>query len=424
MRPKNPIISEFVEHYVQKYDFYDQLASIVAGQLRLELARRGIRAIVSSRAKDPSRLRDKLIKRSTKSDDPKTYSSLKDIEDDVVDFAGIRVALYFPGDQDKVGQTIEDLLDLSARVKTFPEAHSQPLSKGLVGYIARHYRGRVRRDGLPNSQQRYTQARVEVQVASVLMHAWAEIDHDLRYKPTQGTPSVEELATLDEVNGLVLTGEIALERLQRLIEQRVGEPGSEFRDVYELQEFLSTRSKAFDLNIGRVNLLLPLLTQAGLDTPARLQPYVERVLDEHLDEPLADSLIDAITAEDPERYRLFTAVLSEDRSPDETTADAPLAENALASFLARWIELERRLFELTGKRSSGTSARLLQPNLEKFGIPGETQEEIYRLRSIRNKLVHGQTVIPAREIQRAATRVGSVLDALPHLPPEPPDEAS
>jgi hypothetical protein len=47
------------------------------------------------------------------------------------------------------------------------------------------------------------------------MHAWAEIDHDLRYKPTQGVPSAEELATLDDVNGLVLTGEIALKRLHR-----------------------------------------------------------------------------------------------------------------------------------------------------------------------------------------------------------------
>ena len=46
------------------------------------------------------------------------------------------------------------------------------------------------------------------------MHAWSEVEHDLIYKPMQGTLSEEELAILDELNGLVLTGEIALERLQ------------------------------------------------------------------------------------------------------------------------------------------------------------------------------------------------------------------
>ena len=45
------------------------------------------------------------------------------------------------------------------------------------------------------------------------MHAWSEVEHDLVYKPLNGTLSEEELAILDELNGLVLAGEIALERL-------------------------------------------------------------------------------------------------------------------------------------------------------------------------------------------------------------------
>jgi ppGpp synthetase/RelA/SpoT-type nucleotidyltranferase len=134
----NPIISEFVEHYVKKFDFYEQLASIVAGQLRSELARRGIRAIVSSRAKNPVKLRQKLIKRSNRATDPNVYNSLKDIDLDIVDLAGVRVALYFPGDQKKVGQLIDEVLERTSPVKEFPEAGSKPPSKGLVGYIAEH----------------------------------------------------------------------------------------------------------------------------------------------------------------------------------------------------------------------------------------------------------------------------------------------
>ena len=69
-------------------------------------------------------------------------------------------------------------------------------------------------NSLQDTQKRYVNSKTEIQVASVLMHAWSEVEHDLVYKPLNGTLSEEELAILDELNGLVLAGEIALERLQ------------------------------------------------------------------------------------------------------------------------------------------------------------------------------------------------------------------
>ena len=52
------------------------------------------------------------------------------------------------------------------------------------------------------------------------MHAWAEVEHDLVYKPYSGKLQEDELAILDEINGLVIAGEIALERLQKAITER------------------------------------------------------------------------------------------------------------------------------------------------------------------------------------------------------------
>lgn len=63
---------------------------------------------------------------------------------------------------------------------------------------------------LSEAQKRYAEARVEIQVASVVMHAWAEVEHDLVYKPLAGELSQDEYAILDELNGLVMAGEIAL----------------------------------------------------------------------------------------------------------------------------------------------------------------------------------------------------------------------
>src|SRR5205807_113032 len=99
--------------------------------------------------------------------------------------------------------------------KIFQGTSSPRFDKRFSGYWATHYRVQLRDNQLTDAQQRYTEARIEIQVASVLMHAWSEVDHDLAYKPLQGRLSEDEYAILDELNGLVMVGEITLEQLQR-----------------------------------------------------------------------------------------------------------------------------------------------------------------------------------------------------------------
>jgi len=123
---------------------------------------------------------------------------------------------------------------------------------------------------LSESEKRYADARVEVQVASVLMHAWSEVEHDLVYKPLQGALSTEEYAILDELNGLVMAGEIALERLQKAGEKRIADAGHAFSDQYDLTTFLLSRmpseagSYSADAALGRVDMLYDFLQKVGI----------------------------------------------------------------------------------------------------------------------------------------------------------------
>jgi len=80
-------------------------------------------------------------------------------------------------------------------------------------------------------------------VASVLIHAWAEVEHDLVYKPTSGKLSEDEYAILDELNGLVLAGEISLERLQRAAKLRIDKMVGKFNNHYELAAYIYDRIK-------------------------------------------------------------------------------------------------------------------------------------------------------------------------------------
>ncbi len=55
------------------------------------------------------------------------------------------------------------------------------------------------------------------------MHSWAEIEHDLVYKPKNGRISWKEHKILSGVNALVIACEIALEKLQKTIAERASE---------------------------------------------------------------------------------------------------------------------------------------------------------------------------------------------------------
>src|SRR5690606_26085090 len=135
---------------------------------------------------------------------------------------------------------------------------------------------------LNESQKRYAEAMIEIQVASVLMHAWSEVEHDLVYKPLQGKLSEDEYAILDELNGMVLAGEIALERLQRAAENRVSTHDREYSDHYDLASSLLKLSRVklgvqsvHDSSIGRVDLLFALLKQLDLNKPEKLAKYID-----------------------------------------------------------------------------------------------------------------------------------------------------
>ena len=129
-------------------------------------------------------------------------------------------------------------------------------------------------------------------------------------KLSRGTPSQDEIAILDELNGMVLAGEIALERLQRSIESRVvREPDARFANEFELQAFLSSKIPDNSAaKIGVVDFLFQLLQDAKLDTPTALAKYLNEVDFIDDSESLSDQLIDLITSEDPQKYQLFLAI--------------------------------------------------------------------------------------------------------------------
>lgn len=383
------LIDDFLEHYNREFDYYTEVARIVQQQLEATLLSHGIRAMVTSRAKRPDRLREKLLKRNR----DKKYQTFSDIYKDVIDLAGVRVALYFPGDRERVGTLVNELFEEVRKPKNFPESQKARPDKRFAGYVATHYLIRLKPETLEDTKSRYAETVVEIQVASVLMHAWAEVDHDLVYKPEMGTLSDDEFSILDEINGLVLTGEIALERLQKAIQRRTGKDDFNFKDQFELASYLTQRAAKLEMqtaDIGKVDILFEVLRYVKQDTPKTLSRFVAQIEDEDRQRPIADVVLDKVLASQPKRKaaklsELISKILS--RSPFGGLTEGGEAETAIGFFLTQWIQLETTLRRLMpSEHPRFLPVRLA---LRKLQLPAQTKVAVERLSRLRNELVHG-----------------------------------
>lgn len=295
-------IEAAVALYQRQYDYYFRLAQITRDRINSELSSAAIRAVVSFRAKSLESLRDKLrLKLAGDATSPAEIDaagSPQEILDQIKDLAGVRIALYFPAEIVKVEAILSAMFQDNADKKVFNrrvqtnDLHGSagPVETSVFpGYRATHFRVCMRRNEQSPELDRFAGAMVEVQIASVLMHAWAEVNHDLAYKKQPQALSHEELVLLDELNGLVVAGELALGLLQRAIEKRVESGDSPFNDHYELAAFLERQLPRVDslrflaysteqLPLKFFMRLLTLLRSVKHDSPSTFEPILSAAI--------------------------------------------------------------------------------------------------------------------------------------------------
>lgn len=319
------LVSDFLAQYRRQYSFYQSVSECCARQCEQALEASGIRAMVTYRAKRPDRVEMKVRRRA----EQRNYAALQDMYDDIVDLAGVRIALYFPGDRSEVERIIEQQFQLVEPPREFPSATATRRKARFSGYWATHYRLTLRPFSLHAGQEDYDSVRIEIQVASVLMHAWAEVEHDLAYKQLNGGLSENEYAILDELNGLVLAGEIALERLQKAVEARVESMNQPFHNHFELAAYLyenlrqerqGTAGKP-SLVMGRADLLYLLLRHANLDQPSLISQYLATVRVDDTADAIASQMIAHVLRDHHDLAPIYAALQSAERNLDDGDSD-------------------------------------------------------------------------------------------------------
>jgi ppGpp synthetase/RelA/SpoT-type nucleotidyltranferase len=162
------------------------------------------------------------------------------------DMLGARIVLYFPSDTKRVLSLVQaagyknvkdpkrmgGLADVrklrKLQAKWLDESESKAptndldlegLEQQFSGYGAIHLAvkipERLRPRGLgPEAAAIWERTIVEFQIGTVIMHAWAEVEHDITYKTHGREVPRDEKAVLDILNGLALASEVGLRRFQ------------------------------------------------------------------------------------------------------------------------------------------------------------------------------------------------------------------
>lgn len=111
----------------------------------------------------------------------KNYS---DPFNEIEDICGLRIICYYQSDIEKIKQIVRKEFD-----HTFDENKIENLDFDQFGYRSHHFIIKIKKNWLNTPNYRGLEnLKAELQIRTVLMHAWAEIEHKLAYKSEAQIP--------------------------------------------------------------------------------------------------------------------------------------------------------------------------------------------------------------------------------------------
>ncbi len=265
---------EFKHLYDDIYPLYDRLLTNIHCVVEGQLNSAGIPYLnLEKRVKTLDSSFEKVARKHY--DDP-----FKQIED----FCGLRIICYYPSDVDKIVSLLRQEFEVASEEDT-----QTRLKANEFGYRSTHLVLSIPKDWLKAPQYRGLDGlKAEVQMRTILMHAWAEIQHKLAYKSADQVPD----AFQRKLFRLSAKFEEADEQLEH-IRDGLFSYRSEIRPAAGLG-FASLRGQPLNLDT------LTILLDAAYPMREKSDVYNSELLDELSKVSLTmDDLIDAITAHAP-----------------------------------------------------------------------------------------------------------------------------
>lgn len=167
MDEKQKRYSEWYDKYQNLYkEFCDEIEKIVTKLIEVN----GIPVhSITSRVKDKNSY---LKKCKTK--------EYEDATKDLMDFAGIRIIAYINSDVKSICKIIRKEFEIDDENS---ENKAEKLEVDQFGYLSHHFIAKLNEHRKKLTEhQNYRELKCEIQIRTLLQHAWAEIEHDKNYK--------------------------------------------------------------------------------------------------------------------------------------------------------------------------------------------------------------------------------------------------
>ncbi len=172
-------VNKHIEAFGRQRDIYAAFAKELENLLRSVIGATGLPVhVIESRAKSIESFREKITRVGKYYVDPLV---------DLPDLCGCRIITYYSDDVKKVGAVISEQFDVVQE-----ELAHQPSSfdADRFGYLSAHYVVKLKdnRNKLPEWLA-FSNLHAEIQVRTVIQHAWSAVSHALQYKQETSVPS-------------------------------------------------------------------------------------------------------------------------------------------------------------------------------------------------------------------------------------------
>lgn len=165
---------ELLDKYNEKYSLYERGGQNISEALDVFLKEKNISNLtISYRIKEFESFYEKINR--------KNYTNPFAQNED---FCGIRIILYYIDDLPKIESIIESEFEVVTK-----EIKADNLDINEFGYRSNHFIIKLKKSWLETPNYRgLSEMKFEIQVRTILMHAWAEIEHELGYKNKNQVP--------------------------------------------------------------------------------------------------------------------------------------------------------------------------------------------------------------------------------------------
>lgn len=288
------------------------------GSLRRRTALRAERKILQNRLEKHGRSWEEYWEKRDQPhriDDTEPFKTPQEMVDALHDIGGLRILVYFPNDVEKVAKILESLPNNQKRLnlrhkRTSPSHRTDPHIQQLKQFLEEldgPENGKPRGD-ISVGQQLFAGYRathilievqrspeyhvvMEVQVTTVVMNAWSQVEHDIIYKPTE-LPDEEEIRILDTFNGIVMIGENALRQLESIQQRKARLENERYEkhaeDKHEVANWLRQHCKNCSItppnDWSHLDELWDVLRIRDKDTSGHIKDIIREIWEIYTDE--------------------------------------------------------------------------------------------------------------------------------------------